>query len=46
MLLISRLLRARLASDRGSALIAVLGVMILGIIITTLIAMRDRKSVV
>lgn len=38
MLLISRLLRARLGSDRGSALIAVLGVMIIGIIMTTLIA--------
>lgn len=38
MLLITRLLRAHRQPERGSALIAVLGVMILGIILTTLIA--------
>lgn len=38
MLLISRFLRRRLSSDRGSALIAVLGLLIIGVILTTLIA--------
>lgn len=38
MLLIVRVLRRRTRSDRGSALIAVLGVMIVGLILTTMVA--------
>lgn len=38
MLLISRFLSSRVRTDRGTALIAVLGVIVIGIILTTLIA--------